>query len=942
MVVDKHLRARVASSGGLAQVNPYGGVTPFATEHNTGSVFLAQRPRPERDIPFAHDVRLTKFGGSNCFELQIQCCLSGAPRGPLWICGELRGGMKLNLVTRALCRVLLGLIQTQATKRGVGFRYHLGNAQTLAHIAVPLLAVDRVIFSRSPLALPTDTDEARGAWLMEDGKLVPVDRDTVSLEAGMCVTALMGTTFLDFDQWSLVGIPGVGSLDLVQFWRDQPMHVVIYDEGPAPGDRRVLCDLELSSTVERAEAEEAPEETRADGGEAREDEVMDTVVDLVDAVVEEAPDGSQTLGLAAGQDSQDEHDSQDESSDEDPDDPKAEGDEWESRSEISRNTSTILGRLNEQAPQDKLFDSSADAICLEDIAAITDNYVGGSVSIPWYFINGAEDLWWCIDYQGRQSWRHHSQLRTLCAALGAQLPQIGAKSSLRDLERGRRVANVILTQGCSAPGLLEEFTRIDVSLRSLLSGEVQPKSQAVFVGVVEAEGRIVERYVRTQGRALRWVVRLSRHHRLPVCVRVDLRQRLGLAGLSVAGAEAVKLAIPQKAIVFVAKDRRHFAVVEQALQGAAIEDGGSSPSSGRSQAAAQAAAAVAADPAASWARALSGPLASRGPGTVVSDLFARLFGGRLNASSIAAKAAEQLIQPPGPWKDLLMRWPTSRIVLNDAEPFLEAPPPDPLRFSSGLLRGAVAAQGAPEGAVHELTVRCGGLKCIALQGLGPQDLWGFWVNVFHCLLIHSQLTTGQPGSLQTIVGLYNKASYLVAGHAFSLVEIEHFILRRHMTQPKIRLMKTIMKIWKRTDEDLLMRPCLAAPVCPAACFACRPDWRLNLILNAGNQGSADAIPIFEPGDEAAFDQMVQHAMERTLASCGCVTKDAIDLPYNLYRYRGDAPPGAAPQESVERRWARAVLPHLADTGARVRYNQNYGWAMRQRLDLLSVKGGCTQ
>lgn len=280
-----------------------------------------------------------------------------------------------------------------------------------------------------------------------------------------------------------------------------------------------------------------------------------------------------------------------------------------------------------------------------------------------------------------------------------------------------------------------------------------------------------------------------------------------------------------------------------------------------------------------------------------------------------------------------MRWPPGRVVFNNAEPFLGAQPTEPVALSAELLRAAVAAQDGGEGAVRELTRRSGGLKCVDLSGLGPQDLWAFWLNVFHCLLVHAQLVAGRPRNLQQTIGFFNRSCYLVAGHAFSLVEIEHCILRRHMTKPHVRLARVVLKVWPRSDEDLERRPCLAAPPCSAACFGGRPDWRLNLVLNAGNLSSADALPVFEASGEAAFEETVRRAMERTLTCCGSLGAEAVELPFALWRYRGDAPPGGV-QEPPARRWAQALGPKLVQAGARVGFVGTYDWTMRERLTLL--------
>jgi len=894
---ERHLQASVSSEGGAVHVSPRGAEVNFSNEYCKGSTFFAHRPQLGSGIPFAHDGLLTKLGaGTNLtFELQIQFCCQAPPRGPLWLIGELREApMKLGLVTRSLCRVLLGLIKTQVAKRGMDFRYSFGDAEMHPHIALPLFAADRILFSNGPVPLPADV--GYGAWQMGDEKVVPVDKTAVRLDAGTYVTVMFCTAFLDFESWRAVNIPGVGSLDLSQFWGSQPLSIAIFDElAPASTDRHMFFELELASVL--GQIEPAAALTRAPEFRislAPADEVKDSVVDLVDVAVDEAEE----LEEAPSLDPQSPYTA--------PEEPWPEGqgessDEefWDAIEEHSHPKAELSRQVSELSWKSVHLERQLDQqgrISLDDGSV----HERGSVSVPWYFCSGAGDLWWCIDYSGRACWRPQNQLQGLCLALGGRLPPVSAKSPLRDLEHARRVATALLTQGCSAPGLLEEFASMDLNLGSILSGLALANGQAIFAAVVETEGRLVERCVWRKGEALEWVVRGTKRSRNLIKVHVNLKST-SLSATSIAGAEAVKLSTPQRGFVFVVKNHDHRDMLRRVFQVSVTANGAENKLFGY----------------------LGGSIFRS-----VADVAARVPG----ACWIRGDPPRQT----APWKDMLRRWPVNRIVINDTEPFLGCPPMDPMMFSAELLRSAVAASSVGHQRlelVNELTIRSGGLKCISLETLSQQDLWGFWVNVYHCLLVHAQLVAGQPRGLQQVVGFHNNSSYLVAGHVFSLVEIEHCILRRHMTKPKIHFVKHILKIWRRTDQDLESRPCLATSVCSASCFACRPDWRLNLVLNAGNHGSADKIPVFESVSEESFDMAVHHAMERTIVCCGCVSQTAIELPFNLSRYKDDAPL-MAPDEASERGWARALAPDSVTTVKKITYSRNYGWSMRERLEVL--------
>mmetsp|Transcript_103220 Transcript_103220/g.205146 ORF Transcript_103220/g.205146 Transcript_103220/m.205146 type:complete len:945 (-) Transcript_103220:52-2886(-) len=930
-MTSKHVRARVQSEGQPLPLPSGGVLTNFSNEQCDGSVFFVHRPQAD-----VHDL-LHAFGANYCFELQICCRFKTKPQGILWLLAELRDGpMRLNLVTRALCRVLLAFIQKQAARRGMEFRYSFGDAKTSPQIAVPVSAADRIVISNESLPLPVIAEADRGCWHVANGKHTPIDRNTLSPEEGQYMTVMFATSFIDLNKWVLTNIPGVGNLELSQFWGVQPLYVSFHDQENGIGTKRVYYDMVLASVDEQDVDVETvlPDAARqkvklpvSSGEDAKE-----TVIDWADAVVEEEPQN-----LATADEMQ--HSSSFCNSDEDGDSEDGKGDtssdeleearpgdeKWEVQSKISAHSKGIMDLLNQpEQTAPTLMELDADASRVGSKST-------SSVMIPWYFINGAGELWWCIVFQGQVCWRHHSHLCALCSALGAETFPVTARSSVQHLEACRRVATRLLTQGCNAPGLLEEFTCAAVDLTSLLSGEVRPKKQAMFVGIVEAEGRIVERFVKIHGETLRWSIHHKRRRKRFVCI--DLK-RVDPADVSVSGAEAILISTMQKSHMLVARDATHRELIKDSIRNLAIDNAGDN---GTYLTAGNAATAWSAlTPVAelwSVARRRIAHGVARVPGTSLAQTTATSVHQRASEKMLIAASVLQRAVPPQARKDPLRRWPKSRIVINDTELFLDdKTSARPLELSAELLKCAVAAQGTREDVVRTLTSHSNRLKRVDLCGLGPQSLWGFWVNVFHILLIHAQLVLGKPRSLQNIVSFFNNCSYIVAGHVFSLAEIEHCILRKNMTKPRVRLVRSFLRIWPRTDEDMEMRPCLSAPSCPASCFGCRQDWRLNLVLNAGNSGCAEAIPVFEPMDKATFDALVNSAVQQTLADCAVISRDSIELPYSLCRYRDDAPPGGQ-QEPHERRWARALFPQAAEA-AKVGYCRTYTWSMRDRLELL--------
>lgn len=256
-------------------------------------------------------------------------------------------------------------------------------------------------------------------------------------------------------------------------------------------------------------------------------------------------------------------------------------------------------------------------------------------------------------------------------------------------------------------------------------------------------------------------------------------------------------------------------------------------------------------------------------------------------------------------------------MLNDAVLCLEPPSLDAFSLSALLLREAISAQNSGEEALHCLAQRCSALKCVDLNSFGERDLWCFWVNIFHLLLLHARLTKGN----------LDHCSYIVAGHLFSLAEIEHCVLRSQMSPPR-GLSRFWRKPFQRTDKELERQPCVAAPECSAAIFRCRPDWRLNLVLSTGTLGSSDSVPVFDKCSEWTFNEVVSSAMARALACAQAHGRRGVVLPYVLYRYRDDAP-NASDGRPVTR-WALA-LEHVLPSPGPVRFARRYRGEMRECL-----------
>jgi len=75
------------------------------------------------------------------------------------------------------------------------------------------------------------------------------------------------------------------------------------------------------------------------------------------------------------------------------------------------------------------------------------------------------------------------------------------------------------------------------------------------------------------------------------------------------------------------------------------------------------------------------------------------------------------------------------------------------------------------------------LKAVRFSGWSQKELLAFWINTYHCLLIHGLLILGVPKSRRESVRFYSRVSYLVCLRPVSLKEIERHILKIPCAEP---------------------------------------------------------------------------------------------------------------------------------------------------------------
>ena len=118
------------------------------------------------------------------------------------------------------------------------------------------------------------------------------------------------------------------------------------------------------------------------------------------------------------------------------------------------------------------------------------------------------------------------------------------------------------------------------------------------------------------------------------------------------------------------------------------------------------------------------------------------------------------------------------------------------------------------------------LKGIRLEGLGEKERLAFFLNLYHVMIMHAFLVLGPPDSSFQWVSYFNTISYQCSDEIFSLTELEHNIIRAAMTYPSNFLSKFVL------------------PKSQFRFALTQSDYRINFALNCGSISNPGKVPIY--------------------------------------------------------------------------------------------------
>jgi len=180
------------------------------------------------------------------------------------------------------------------------------------------------------------------------------------------------------------------------------------------------------------------------------------------------------------------------------------------------------------------------------------------------------------------------------------------------------------------------------------------------------------------------------------------------------------------------------------------------------------------------------------------------------------------------------------------------------------------------------------LQSVDVISLDQNDRVAFFLNTYHLLSIHSYLETGEPGDF-ALKRRSNSISacYDISGKIFSLIEIEHCILRAPMSRPEIFGSSFFLPSFSKKDSRQL--------------FALQqPEPRINFVINCGSYSSPYYVWPLDGGDQ--LNQQLDHASAHFLQDQVFVNenKKTIGIPKICIWYAQDF--GNKQEKMIQKNW----------------------------------------
>ena len=166
--------------------------------------------------------------------------------------------------------------------------------------------------------------------------------------------------------------------------------------------------------------------------------------------------------------------------------------------------------------------------------------------------------------------------------------------------------------------------------------------------------------------------------------------------------------------------------------------------------------------------------------------------------------------------------------------------------STGSFTDALIKELASSKEFSQFTNNTAELQAVKVHSLSNNQKIAFWVNTFNLLTLHAYICIGQPNSKKTWLDLQTYSCYEIDGKVYSLLEIEHCVLRGAMGIGK----------WLGSANELVR------PIEPSSerypCICTKPIPHIYFLLCNGIN-SSPILHVFSPGSLQKDIELVSQA-----------------------------------------------------------------------------------
>ena len=208
-----------------------------------GKVLVLVRPEnPEQDDPYWNERLFSKK--KRRLMIQIQGKFQREPQGVVYAGAEVTEKMKLGLVSRGLCQVLLKLVQTF----NQNIHYSFGDGEEMAHICAPAYTFFERVVATPQGETPPPMDEP----FPESAESLALRNKTRSVgrwNTSDIYSFSFYSMYIDLPTWQLVGLPATGDLSFKTFWGDSLLRICMYEK-VGESDRHTMESKRYAFTIQ--------------------------------------------------------------------------------------------------------------------------------------------------------------------------------------------------------------------------------------------------------------------------------------------------------------------------------------------------------------------------------------------------------------------------------------------------------------------------------------------------------------------------------------------------------------------------------------------------------------------------------------------------------------------------------------------------------------------